>query len=148
MTVKCLVKIDPWRRKTSNLQEEVFARSKQKKRGPRTKKEANNIDDEMVDTVRLVLFKSVDSRRGCSSTLYQTAIPEKNWKKIKDDHFPHRSEQAVRAQWRRILKANPKLLDNTAGGVTASNMEKDPRVDEAAQDAELLNGTDNTQLQT
>ena len=68
----------------------------------------------------------------------------KTWEKIKDDHFPHRSEQAVRGQWRRMLKANPKLLDNGAYSVTASNMEKDPGVDEATQGAELLDRTDNT----
>jgi len=51
VTVKCLVIVDPWRRKTSNLQEKVLTRSmKQKKRVPRTKKKPNNIDDEMVDT--------------------------------------------------------------------------------------------------
>jgi len=43
-----------------------------------------------------------------------------------------------------MLKANPKLLDNGAYSMTASNMEKDLGVDEAAQGAELLDRTDNT----
>ncbi len=138
MTLNCLDIIDPWR-ETSNLQKRVYTKSKRKKRVPGEQKE-ENITEGMIDT---------DTHGWTSDAIalllrIKRQFPNKTWKDIKNHHFLHRTEDALKAQWHRMEKANRKLLDNIADGVIASNTDRDLSISEVARGADLLDRINNT----